>query len=92
MKTYGEVKVQLHHSGPQLDGGKWWASSPSSLTLRERAPVPIGLETGWLQEQVWTLWNKAKAFCALSEKAQIMKLLNTKSFPKYRVIFNVLLQ
>jgi hypothetical protein len=38
-------------------GGKRSASRPGSFTPRERAVVPIGSESGWASEPVWTTWR-----------------------------------
>jgi hypothetical protein len=43
MKTYGGVKLQLHHFFTSaLDGGEWSASRPAALAPGKEPPVPIG--------------------------------------------------
>jgi hypothetical protein len=52
---------KLRYSFTILDlganGGEWSASRPGRFTQGERAPVHIGYEAGWAQDQVWTLWS-----------------------------------
>jgi hypothetical protein len=49
-----------------LLGGEWSASRPGgALSPEKGAPVPIGKETGWAPEQVWTqsLEEKSSRLC-----------------------------
>jgi hypothetical protein len=40
-----------------LDGGKWVASRPGRFIAGEQPPIPMGWDTGWVSEPVWTLWS-----------------------------------
>jgi hypothetical protein len=35
--------------------------TPAALPLRKGPPVPIGDDTGWTPESVWTLWSREKS-------------------------------
>jgi hypothetical protein len=68
--------VPLYHAGAKekrnynssfltsaLDGDEWSASRPGhALPLGKRPPVPIGQETMWASELVWTQRLKEKSF------------------------------
>jgi hypothetical protein len=35
-----------------------------ALPTGKELPVPIGYETGWAPEPIWTLWNKEKSLAS----------------------------
>jgi hypothetical protein len=41
--------------------GKWSPSHTDLFAFGEIAPVPIGQETGWAPEPVWTTWRREKS-------------------------------
>jgi hypothetical protein len=64
MRTYGRVKIKLHHSWPR----HWMKVSgqihaPAVLTPGKEPPVPIG-ESEWTPEPVWTLWRRRECCTA----------------------------
>jgi hypothetical protein len=55
MKTYGEVEIiATLFLILTLEGDEWSASRPGRFTLEERAPVPVGYETGCTLGPGWT--------------------------------------
>jgi hypothetical protein len=59
MKAYGGVDVEIHiFLTSALVGGEWSTSRPSRFNPEIKVPqVPIGQETGWVPEPIWT-WIK----------------------------------
>jgi hypothetical protein len=57
MKAYWGVELQLHaFLTSALNGSEWSASRPATLHPGKEPLVPIGQETGWAPEPVWTRW------------------------------------
>jgi hypothetical protein len=55
-----------HSLTPALDGGEWSASCPGRDLAPGKGPpppVPIGQETGWALEPVWTQRLEEKSTC-----------------------------
>jgi hypothetical protein len=55
-----------------LDGGEWLTSRPGYPNPGTSPPEPIGWDTGWSPEPVWTLWNREKS-CSAGKLTQFFE-------------------
>jgi hypothetical protein len=64
MKTYGEVKVQIHsYFTSTLDRDEWSVSRPGRFTPREKPPNTHSKEAGWTPEPILTMRRKVSFSC-----------------------------
>jgi hypothetical protein len=59
-----------------LDRGEWSASRPGrALPSGEGPPVPVGKETGWAPEPVWTQRLEEKSSAPVGDRSLIVQLV-----------------
>jgi hypothetical protein len=59
-----------------LDGGEWSASRPGQALLPGKVPlVPVGQESGWASELVWTQRLGKKSFASAGDRTPIVQIV-----------------
>jgi hypothetical protein len=83
--TPRRASIAPTHSVPRLwmvDGGEWSASRPDCAFAPGKGPtVPIGQETGWSSEPVWTQRLQENPFASVGDRVSIARLCSPTYIP-----------
>jgi hypothetical protein len=75
METLGGERYSSYtFTTSALDRGEWSASRPGrTLPPGKGPPVPIGQESGWAPEPVWTQRIEEKSFALAGDRTPVVK-------------------